>query len=312
MLSAIIAYFIITLVISATKADEVFIGCYSYPGVLEGQTMEKMPSADISCFNHCIASDWPYTLDRVVPRNDGGLDRYCLCSVEAPSVEFMVGNADLCSANDPSVVTVSANVPRWRWTDDLDRTCWGVDGGSPSLYHPVNNALECINICSRYALVVYKDNNSPPGCWCEGFRWWEETIPVTCGFNVAFTYEFKFWETQPSSVAKRQAREKRLSKPENSRSYCLNGMKACNILNGEGLSYECIDVSTELESCGGCLHGEFGKYLNKTSQSVTGIDCTSLPGVTLSGVTCSDGVCVSSSCEEGYALHNGACVATLN
>nr|XP_018264050.1 uncharacterized protein I303_03928 [Kwoniella dejecticola CBS 10117]OBR86208.1 hypothetical protein I303_03928 [Kwoniella dejecticola CBS 10117] len=271
-MSPLLIYFLAALAIEVARADELFIGCFSYPDVLGGQQMELMPSSDISCFNHCIASDWPYAFDRVVPRTDGGVDRYCLCSVEAPSPESMVGNADACRANDPSVVTVTANVPRWRWTDDLDRVCWGVNGGSPSLYHPVNNAVECIGICTRYALVVYKDDGSPPGCWCEGYRWWEETAPVTCGFNVAFTYEYKFWETQPSGIARRQARAKRLLEERKDTSLCPGGKTACNILDGDGLSFECIDTDAELESCGGCLYGEFGTRCHTNKPSVTGVE----------------------------------------
>ncbi|WVQ98496.1 hypothetical protein IAU59_005622 [Kwoniella sp. CBS 9459] len=64
------------------------------------------------------------------------------------------------------------------------------------------------------------------------------------------------------------------------------------------------DTQQELESCGGCFHGEantFGIALNRVNWE-KGIDCTTLSGVIPRGVTCQDGQCVNWSGEEGFTL----------
>ncbi|WWD10346.1 hypothetical protein V865_008481 [Kwoniella europaea PYCC6329] len=311
MLSSTIT-FLVLFALEVIRADEVFIGCYSYPEVLNGTSMEPMSSSDVNCFLHCIASDWLYAYSHFEPSAERGTDKYCLCSNDAPSVVNMVGDSVLCTAEENSVVSVSANVPRWRWTGGENGVCWGISSGSTTLFHSVTTALECISICTRYALVVYDDNSNPSGCWCEGFRWWEETFPTTCGFNVAFPYEFKFWETQPSNVVRRKARERRkVEVKEVKWTLCPDGKKACNIMDGKGLSYECIDPDTELESCGGCLHGEFSTHRNEIEGLASGVDCTILPGTSPSGVTCMSGRCTAMICESNYRLSNGHCVPVI-
>ncbi|WWD01611.1 hypothetical protein V866_008556 [Kwoniella sp. B9012] len=303
--------FLVLFTLHVIRADEIFIGCYSYPDVLNGTSMELMPSSDVNCFLYCIASDWLYAYSHFEPSAEGGTDKYCLCSNDAPSVVNMVGDAVLCTAEENSVVSVSANVPRWRWTGGENGVCWGISNGSPTLFHPVTTALECISTCTRYALVVYDDNSNPSGCWCEGFRWWEETFPTTCGFNVAFPYEFKFWDTQPSNVVRRRDRERREAEARKHYSLCPDGKRACNVMDSEGLSYECIHTDTELESCGGCLHGEFGIHRNDIEGYPSGVDCTTLPGTSPSGVTCMAGRCTASICVTNYRLVNELCVAVI-
>jgi hypothetical protein len=56
--------------------------------------------------------------------------------------------------------------------------------------------------------------------------------------------------------------------------------------------YECLDVSSNLEACGGCP-GEGG------------VDCTALYGAV--DVTCRKGRCHIEECEEGLTLINGRC-----
>lgn len=80
---------------------------------------------------------------------------------------------------------------------------------------------------------------------------------------------------------------------------CPVGYDACPIPTATGLSadYECIDTTSELESCGGCASlGE-------------GQDCTAIPGVW--NVACTRGQCQVSSCAPGFTLSKaeGRCIA---
>ncbi|CAK9785089.1 hypothetical protein CC85DRAFT_313086 [Cutaneotrichosporon oleaginosum] len=85
-----------------------------------------------------------------------------------------------------------------------------------------------------------------------------------------------------------------------SETYCPLPKLPCRVPGHD--SFECLDTTTELEACGGCPNGNF---LNGT---VSGIDCTSLPGVSLGGISCVDGQCVASACRSGFKLIDGECV----
>ncbi|GAA6062728.1 hypothetical protein JCM10212_005931 [Sporobolomyces blumeae] len=72
---------------------------------------------------------------------------------------------------------------------------------------------------------------------------------------------------------------------------CPDGERACPIGNGDG--YECLDVTSTLDSCGGCP-GE-----------VSSVNCLTLPGA--EGVMCKNSVCEIASCFPGWRYLNGRC-----
>ncbi|WWD03876.1 hypothetical protein V865_001932 [Kwoniella europaea PYCC6329] len=135
---------------------------------------------------------------------------------------------------------------------------------------------------------------------------------VNCGPNVWSTFQHTsgdFVANAPSGFVKRQKqlRKKRLSLEKYE--YCPARLKACKV-PGDELAFECLNVNTELESCGGCLYGDYGVGLNAPGRSY-GIDCTSLPGVAMGAITCTSGQCTAFACEEGYELtrENSTCVS---
>jgi len=73
-------------------------------------------------------------------------------------------------------------------------------------------------------------------------------------------------------------------------SLCPVDSEACPIATASGLSgdIECIDTSSELESCGGCTSIGLGQ------------DCTAIEGAW--NVGCNRGKCEVLSCAEGYTL----------
>ncbi|KZT30388.1 hypothetical protein NEOLEDRAFT_4783 [Neolentinus lepideus HHB14362 ss-1] len=77
-----------------------------------------------------------------------------------------------------------------------------------------------------------------------------------------------------------------------SRTLCPAGLEACPVSGLRGMNasmdYECLDTTSELESCGGCA--STGK----------GQDCTAIEGVW--NVGCNKGSCVVYSCAAGYKL----------
>ncbi|GAA5879458.1 hypothetical protein JCM3774_005217 [Rhodotorula dairenensis] len=89
----------------------------------------------------------------------------------------------------------------------------------------------------------------------------------------------------PSQRARQRARRKLDTR-------CPTSYTACSLADG----YECIDILTNLEQCGGC------------NADVGGMDCTTLRGV--AGVGCVNGRCEIWACDDEYLFvpESGTCV----
>lgn len=75
---------------------------------------------------------------------------------------------------------------------------------------------------------------------------------------------------------------------------CAKGMTACRLDSSESGwngQFECLDVTTQLESCGGCVGEGHGQ------------DCSAIDGV--ADVACIASRCVVSACQTGWTLVNG-------
>ena len=70
---------------------------------------------------------------------------------------------------------------------------------------------------------------------------------------------------------------------------CPTGLAACPITGASG--YECLDSSSDIQSCGGCASLD------------QGADCTTIPGAKWMG--CSSGKCEVYSCIKGWKMVNG-------
>lgn len=107
--------------------------------------------------------------------------------------------------------------------------------------------------------------------------------------------------SQTSSCGSGAAVNQRRSLPKR----CPTGQRACAISTAPSLAnvFDCIDTTSDIESCGGCAYPARGE--------VAGQDCTSLPFVDV--VECVAGGCLISSCQRGYALSsNGTCIPSLS
>jgi len=69
------------------------------------------------------------------------------------------------------------------------------------------------------------------------------------------------------------------------------GQKLCPILHGRG-GDECVDVASDLESCGGCM--------GVPVELGGGVDCTQISGAR--DVACRRGQCVVTRCAPGHTL----------
>ncbi|EJU06036.1 hypothetical protein DACRYDRAFT_19363 [Dacryopinax primogenitus] len=81
---------------------------------------------------------------------------------------------------------------------------------------------------------------------------------------------------------------------------CASGLTQCGVWSHWGSrSYECLDTSVELESCGGCA-------IPYGDETPTGTDCTQIQGV--SDVLCQEGRCVVLRCRPGWQVQEDGCV----
>ncbi|WRT67585.1 uncharacterized protein IL334_004557 [Kwoniella shivajii] len=127
---------------------------------------------------------------------------------------------------------------------------------------------------------------------------------TTANCDVSSGYAFGTPPVNPSGTSARRARARALAiKREQENQLCPNGNTACKLPNTN--TYECIDIFSELESCGGCVNGLFDdQYQNAT----IGIDCTAAEGIAMGAVTCTRGLGATFACEDGYVLVGGICV----
>lgn len=126
-------------------------------------------------------------------------------------------------------------------------------------------------------------------------------VPVLYG-NVGGTASLAARRRRMAAIAGRAAQESEVC--PGSLSSCLVNVPTVH----SGVSFECIDTQAELESCGGCVNGYYSRQF-VIGQNITfsGVDCTSMEGVTFGAVSCVSGQCVASRCRSGYRLVNLMC-----
>lgn len=80
---------------------------------------------------------------------------------------------------------------------------------------------------------------------------------------------------------------------------CPLGYDRCALPTG---GFDCIDVNSDLESCGGCPSYDD----DDDSENARGVDCSVLPGV--ASVACVQGECRVESCLRKHRLVHNACL----
>jgi len=89
---------------------------------------------------------------------------------------------------------------------------------------------------------------------------------------------------------------------------CAAGKQLCGIAGGSsGKGWECVDTTSDLESCGGCMAPSPFAPLS----AAIGIDCSAIPNV--ASVACHISKCVVSACVTGFvpSLALDACVVDV-
>ncbi|WWC91426.1 uncharacterized protein L201_006372 [Kwoniella dendrophila CBS 6074] len=175
----------------------------------------------------------------------------------------------------------------------------------------VANPEICFQACTDYSMSSYQLKGDADGatmyCWCGPQSAYSNKYRAACDYNIYAVFEHIQSTVVNSVFAKRQMKERLIKEINGKRkALCPGSLTACNVDEFRD-SFECIDTTQELESCGGCSLGQFNQ--NPNLNATVGVDCTSLPGIPRGAVTCSDSKCTAFACKKGWTLTlDGHCV----
>ncbi|WVQ98489.1 hypothetical protein IAU59_005615 [Kwoniella sp. CBS 9459] len=290
---------------------EIRVGCFA-TDILRGRTGLAYDWWTTTCMDICSTDSSLYAYSWIDdPQDEADHIRQCLCTDEQPTSKWLESDS---ACPYPFVVVDYLDPPGgWEWY-----YCFDFLGQGPANPFPVSSVPGCLTACSAFpnAYFLYEDRQDHYTCAC-----YQRGPPFTdyeCGVGKAMHY----YHTPPgspptnSAAVKRRLREKAALvdvEGEGKRGFelCPAGLRACKVPEEDQISYECLDTSSELESCGGCLYGEvttFGEIDDHLAHS-TGTDCTTLPGVLKNGVACHGGMCIAFACTEGNVLVEDTCVS---
>ncbi|WWC91015.1 uncharacterized protein L201_005955 [Kwoniella dendrophila CBS 6074] len=290
--------FPILAVLSLTTAlvnASTYLGCTDTAFIGSSNPPALTPSTLDQCDSYCkVNYPQPYYYYRA---SGSGL---CFCSDVSPAA----GDYDAGSSQQGGCASSDDYLAYSTKTSFQFQGCYAnmVTDKAPS---DQADLATCFSLCANEgSVMIYPNqNNDAFGCRCN----MATTIQGgsgnerTCGPNVWFTFTHSAGATA-SGLAKRNLKEKLLSlRREQSKLLCPSGLNPCSVQGTN--TYECIDTTTELESCGGCMSGQFHSSQNAT----IGVDCSSLPGVAKGAVTCTNSQCQAFACKEGYQLESGLC-----
>ncbi|WVF71978.1 hypothetical protein IAT40_006789 [Kwoniella sp. CBS 6097] len=287
--------------VAAQQYGSGFIGCIPVAnqptgfGLSQGDSTQDAAGCNFFCSNNGRAYSF-FTPSYAGP---GKYSRQgapaCTCSNTEPDPNTITNTVS--AAQDTTCVTASDyQVYKSRTTEQFQ----GCATSDSYDHNDVYSTLEgCLVACASSPYTFAAPFEDGWECLC-GLTMGSPTYSQ-CGYRNYVTY-YHDAIAQASQLTRRKLRE-RLSENNRQVADCPTGLTACMIA-GYSDSYECIDTNAEVESCGGCLNGVFGK-----TNATSGSDCTALNGVALGAVTCSAGRCESFACEDGFSLVSGKCVA---
>ncbi|WVQ94730.1 hypothetical protein IAU59_001810 [Kwoniella sp. CBS 9459] len=293
----------------------------SQPGSNAGTTVT-------SCSQYCSFlgfSDTGY-----LRRSDGTATCYCTFRIPASSPGQLVNQTTIggpCPVNSVRLGSINVNFNILGCRTNLTNI-----PPSDSVLAPGNLAsfTSCFTACNSFTFAYIRPITTPLdqpnmfNCTCANINLGASPpqTQVPCGPNTWFGYSHPI--VTPSSFVKRQERRAALLKrsQEEEQVYCPLGTTACRVASpfrvqaddsisqagpegSEG--YECIDTASELESCGGCMYGEYGGNATVLTVAKRGTDCSAIAGAALGATTCSNGHCEIFACEEDYTLKEGRC-----
>ncbi|WVR09768.1 hypothetical protein IAU60_006844 [Kwoniella sp. DSM 27419] len=262
---------------------DAFAGCVSVPPDYVQYGINQVLGSQ-TCSSFCAPYRTQYTYQDT---------NYCYCSNYGPAAyrQVAVTSGTTCPAGSYKAIRRETT---YSWLD-----CSSNDGGpvSPSIT-TVQDSTDCFQNCANFRFTLVAPNSQQGTYTCTCTNAFNPGITqASCGPQARFLYIHSPGPEASGMVARRRF----IYRDEREHAICPDGKTACSVF-AAAESFECIDTTTELESCGGCM---WGTYHNATA--TPGTDCSALRGAALGATTCNQGRCETYACRRGYILVDGAC-----
>ncbi|WVR09226.1 hypothetical protein IAU60_006290 [Kwoniella sp. DSM 27419] len=229
----------------------------------------------------------------------------CYCTMSMLPMAQLAPQPDVCSGTNLCGYELFAGYVVTS-TFELDQCYTSFSPGSSIPPVLVNDAKTCFSQCREFEHAVMARSQDQYSCYCTSAPDIAFDGEGTCDVGTVnhwMLYSHTAGAAAGSGFVKRQMRERLIRNGRKRAAVCPEGTLACKV-SGVNDAFECIDPAQELESCGGCVAGTF----NSVNSTVSGTDCSTIPGVALGGVTCLGGQCLVSACQPGWTLDNFSCV----
>ncbi|WVQ83951.1 hypothetical protein IAT38_006096 [Cryptococcus sp. DSM 104549] len=305
-------------------ADSPWVGCASRSGVasVAGYSSSTGTSyTSDTCITQCTTLGYAYAAWVLVPVLTPAC--YCISEANYPTA----ANYLLPSTSITTACTAAVQASIFSVSSTFSYTgCYAAAGLVSGVINTATGVLgttvtspdACFALCKSttaayFAPYLFSTSLTPRyGCAC-GDETTVSGIPTVCGQGYFYAYSHPA-DAAASSLPRKKRNYERIMAQKRSEMIkerawdCPTGMRACNV-EGVAGSWECVDPTSDLESCGGCTFGDF--HAGSNSSVATGFDCTAIPGVLRGSVTCSDGRCEAFACKRGWALRDGECTRSL-
>ncbi|OCF43638.1 hypothetical protein I317_02530 [Kwoniella heveanensis CBS 569] len=226
----------------------------------------------------------------------------CFCdSVENTGSNFV-------QAQDSNGACASDQAAAWELDTPLGfKGCASRTESSSTESSTASSASECFSRCSTWASAAFTRFGGLYFCLCADRI--DVATAQTCqagDANVGFyvygqDIDVPTGGTQERRKLKERAKRALTLKHQN----CPPGLVSCRVGDHQD-AFECVDIKSDLESCGGCTTGLYGVVSGNATR--VGKDCNTLTGVAMGAVTCTRGQCEVSACKYGYVLIDNECV----
>ncbi|WVW86454.1 hypothetical protein I302_108502 [Kwoniella bestiolae CBS 10118] len=287
-------------VLAQSAGNPAFVGCVDDQYFPDDSFDVGSFDDPISCAQFCfgVPEQFRYSTWTLVPQD---INR-CYCSNTFPASGEIQPGTDAdggCDANTQSYIHITSSTFNLVGCRSTQSSSFEVIVSSPQ---------QCLASCMNTGYSFLSPQSDGYHCSCGEIA---DLGPqsVNCGPEVWSSFEHTsgdFVANAPSGFVKRQKIRQRRLESQNLYEFCPAGLRACSV-PGDERAFECLSVDSELESCGGCMYGDYGVGARTDT---LGVDCTSLPGVAMGAVTCSSGLCTAFACEEGFELSlNSTCVS---
>ncbi|ORY30173.1 hypothetical protein BCR39DRAFT_587965 [Naematelia encephala] len=276
------------VVVSSVQAST-FVACVS-PTSASTRTVQTSVDSEASCEAECNGI---FSYSFYVTSTDA-----CYCSNTGPTA------AEYVSAPDGSgdCVTTDATVKSLITTFAFQTCTAGPSStSSPTDSETVTTLDQCFTFCENSRALIFTPSTGENNFACScGTADYTNSNDLTCTAGTAYFYTHP--EAASASGLSRRRLRLALGKQMSDRS-CPAGLTAC-LLAQKAAGFECVDISNEVESCGGCLHGNYDK---QTLTDHIGVNCMRYEGVSSNAISCMQGRCEAHLCKKGYTLRNGTC-----